>query len=130
MALDYYLTIQNPANEITPEQVRKALAAAFSLQTHEISGILIAPGLSVNVFKEDDEYEASLFGTPYPDVCVAFRVNKFEHYEKGANTMLKMVVWLMAFFNGDMVLSDDTEPVILRRISGKLVLNEDAEFWT
>ena len=72
MALDYYLTIQNPANEITPEQVRKALAAAFSLQTHEISGILMAPGLSVNVFKEDDEYEASLFGTPYPDVCVAF----------------------------------------------------------
>ncbi len=130
MALDYYLTVQNPANEITPEQVRRSLAAAFSLQTHEISGILMAPGLSVNVFKEDDEYEASLFGTPYPDVCVAFRVDKFEQYEKGANTMLKMVVWLMAFFNGDMVLSADTEPVILQRISGKLVLNEDAEFWT
>ena len=90
----------------------------------------MAPGLSVNVFKEDDEYEASLFGTPYPDVCVAFRVDKFEQYEKGANTMLKMVVWLMAFFDGDMVLSGDTEPVILQRISGKLVLNEDAEFWT
>ncbi|MDM8553048.1 hypothetical protein QUF72_23425 [Desulfobacterales bacterium HSG2] len=71
MALDYYLTIQNIGNEISPEQLRESLADAISFQINPISGILMKPGLTVNTFEEEE----SAFGSPWPDLCVAFRID-------------------------------------------------------
>jgi len=36
--------------------------------------------VTINVFDKDED---SLFGSCYPDVGVAFRLDKFEHYETG-----------------------------------------------
>jgi hypothetical protein len=130
MALDYSLTIQNTRDEIEPDQIRESLMCAFPLQNNPLSDLLVASGLSVNVFKEDDEDEESIFGAPFPDVCVAFRIDKFEHSEKGITTMLKIAIWLMSFFDEDMILFFDSEDVIFQRISGQLILNGAPEFWT
>jgi hypothetical protein len=75
-------------------------------------------GLTVNVFKEDDE--DSLFNSTYSDICVAFRIDKFERYETGMNTMLKMVIWFMSYFKGDMIFSFDSEKqTIFQRVSAQ-----------
>jgi hypothetical protein len=128
MALDYYLTIQNIDNKISPEQLRESLADAVSFQTNAISDILMKPGLTANVFEEDDEESA--FGSPCPDICVAFRIDKFEQYEKGVNAMLRAVFWLMSCLKGDMILTFDTEEVVFQRISGELMFSDDPEFWS
>jgi hypothetical protein len=126
MALDYYLVIQNTHNEIEPAIVMESLSQGFSLQKNQMSGFLIGVGVTVNVFKEDED---SLFGSPYPDICVAFRIDKFEHSEKGMNTMLKMVIWLMSYFKENMIFLLN-EQQIFQRMSSQLSLNNDAEFWS
>ncbi len=83
-------------------------------------------GLTVNVFKDDED---SLFDSAYPDICVAFRIDKFEHYETGMNTMLTMVIWFMSYFKGDMIFSFYGEQTIFQRISAQLRLNDAPEFW-
>jgi hypothetical protein len=128
MALDYYLVIQNHHNDIEPRQVIESLISAFSLQPNPSSDLLINTGISVSVFKEDDEDDESYFFSPYPDVCVSFRLDKFEHYETGMNTMLKIVIWLMATFNVDMVLFFN-EQKIFQRMASQLSINNDSEFW-
>ncbi len=127
MALDYYLVIQDINNEIEPAIVLESLSQAFSLQKNSMSGFLIGVGVTLNVFKEDDE--ESLFGSLYPDICVAFRIDKFEHHESGMKTMRKIVVWLMSYFNGDMRFLLN-EQQIFQRMSNQLSFNNDAEFWS
>ncbi len=127
MALDYYLVIQDINNEIEPAIVLESLSQAFSLQKNQISAFLIGVGVTINAFKEDDE--DSLFGSPYPEICVAFRIDKFEHYESGINTMLKIVIWLMSYFNGNMIFLLN-EQKIFQRMSSQLSLNNDSEFWS
>jgi len=126
MALDYYLTIQNLNHDIEPNQVLESLTSVFSLQTNPLSNLLMGVGFFVNVFKDDDD---SLFDNAYSDICVAFRIDKFEHYETGMNTMLKMVIWFMSYFKGDMIFSFDNEQTIFQRISAQLRLNDAPEFW-
>ena len=128
MALDYYLIIQNHNNEIEPRQVIESLTSTFSLQQNPLSDFRIAHGITVNVFKEDDEDDESYFGNSYPDVCVSFRLDKFEHYEMGMNIMLKIVIWLMANFNVDMILFFN-EQKIFQRMASQLSINNDSEFW-
>ena len=128
MALDYYLVIQDINNEIEPALVLESLSQALSLQKNKISGFLIGVGVTLNVFKEDDEYEDSIFGSPHPDICVAFRIDKFEHHESGMNTMRKIVVWLMSYFDGDMIFLLN-EQQIFQRMSNQLSLNNGSEFW-
>lgn len=113
MALDYYLVIQDINNEIEPALVMESLSQAFYLPKKPNSGFLIGVGVTINAFKEDDE--DSLFGSPYPDICVAFRID-FKYGESGINTMRKVVVWLMSYFNGDMRLFLN-EQQIFQRIS-------------
>jgi len=127
MALDYYLTIQNIGNKIYPEQLRESLADTISFQINPISGILMKPGLSVSTFEDDDEKSA--FGSPWPDLCVAFRIDKFGQHEKGLSGMLKALFWLTFHLDGDMIFSSDSEEVIFQRISGKLTLGDAPHFW-
>jgi len=124
MALDYYLIIQDINNEIEPTIVLECLSQSFFLQKNDLSGLLIGIGLTINAFKEDDEDSLS----PYPDICVAFRIDKFEHHESGMNTMLKIVIWLMSRFNGDMIFFLN-EQKIFQRLSSQLSLNNESEFW-
>ncbi len=128
MALDYYLIIQNKNNEIEPIQVMESLRQAFSLQQNQISGFLIGVGMTVNVFKEEDD--DSLFeNSSYPDICVSFRIDKFEHSETGMNTMLKMVIWLMSYLKENIIFLLDEQP-IFKRLSSQLSLNNEADFWS
>jgi len=127
MALDYYLVTQNVSNDIEPTIVLESLSQTFSLQKNQISGFLTGIGLTINAFEEDDE--DSFFDSPNPDVCVAFRIDKFEHYESGMNTMLKIVLWLMSYFNGNMIFFSN-EQKIFQRLSSQLSLNNDTEFWS
>jgi hypothetical protein len=130
MALDYYLEIQNQKNKIEPELLLEALISAFSPKTAQASGIFIDTGCIVNAFKMDDPYDESIFKSSYSDVCVSFRIDKFERHETGIETMLRAVVWFMSYLSADMHLAFDSDEVILQRVSGKLVLNDSPEFWT
>ncbi|QTA88281.1 Uncharacterized protein dnm_043230 [Desulfonema magnum] len=127
MASDFYLTIENINNVISPDHIRELLTSAFSLEIFQNSGILAAHGVSISIFREDDE--ASVFKNFYPDVCVSFRIDKFKQYDKGLDMMLKVVFWLMSHFEGDMILSRDDDEVLFQRISGKLIFSDDSEFW-
>ena len=128
MALNYHLIIQNNENEINLEQLQKSLESSFEVKT--TPSFLIRDELTIYISKNNDEYIKSLFGNPYPDISVAFRVRNGK-YEVGVITMLKIVTWLMSYLKKqDMVLLFNNEDVILQRISGSLVLNnEDPEFW-
>jgi hypothetical protein len=129
MALDYYLIIQNTNNEIEPIQVMESLRQAFSLQKNKISGFLIGVGMTVNVFKEDDDDDSLFDNSSYPDICVSFRIDKFEHSETGMNTMLKMVIWLMSYLKNNIIFLLDEQP-IFKRLSSQLSLNNEADFWS
>ncbi len=125
MALDYYLLIQNGNNKIEPATVMESLSQMFSVPKNP-SGFLTEVGVTINVFKENDD--DSFFGSAYPDICVAFHLDKFEHNETGMNLMLKMVIWLMSYFSGNMIFFFN-EQKIFQRMSSQLSLNEESEFW-
>jgi hypothetical protein len=120
--------IYNINNELEPGEVITSLSQIFNLEYNQISSLLTGIGLAVNIFKEDDEYETSIFNSQYPDICISFRIDKFENYEAGMNTMLKMVIWLMSYLKEDMRLSLN-EDQILQRISGNSNLNNESDFW-
>ncbi len=128
MALDYYLIIQNTNNEIEPIQVMESLCQAFSLQKNQLSGFLIGVGMTVNVFKEDEEDDSLFEGSSYPDICVSFRIDKFEHSETGMNTMLKMVIWFMSYLKENIIFLLEEQP-IFKRLSSQLSLNNETDFW-
>ncbi len=128
MALDYYLIIQNTNNEIEPDQVKESLRQAFSLQTNQISGFLISVGITINVFKEEEDEDSLFENSSYPDICVSFRIDKFEHSETGMNTMLKMVIWLMSYLKNNLIFLLDEQP-IFKRLSSQLSLNNETDFW-
>ncbi|MDM8553049.1 hypothetical protein QUF72_23430 [Desulfobacterales bacterium HSG2] len=44
--------------------------------------------------------------------------------------MLKAVFWLISHLDGDMIFSSDSEEIILQRISEKLTLSDEPQFWT
>jgi len=128
MALDFYLTIENINDTISPDHIRELLTSVFLPETCQDSDILISDGVAISIFREDDE--ESVFKNPYPDICVSFRVDKFEKYERGINMMLKAVFRLVSHFKSDMILSSDDEEIIFQRTSGKSAFSNDFEFWT
>jgi len=129
MALYYYLTIENINDELSPDHIRELLISVFFLEYYPDSGILMSDGAAVTVFREDDE--ESVFKNPYPDICVAFRIDKFRQYDKGLDMMVKAVSRLASYLDGDMSLSpDEEEEVLFQRISGELMFGDDPEFWS
>jgi hypothetical protein len=128
MALDFYLTIENINDDLSPDHIRELLASVFSLEYYPDSGILMSDGAAVSVFREDDE--ESVFKNFYPDICVAFRIDKFRQYDNGLDMMVKAVSRLVSHFDGDMILSSDDEEVLFQRISGELMFSDDPEFWS
>ena len=129
MALDYYLQVQNIDNRLNPQELLKSLASIFSFQVIKNSNTVIGLGFNIDVFYEDDEFDESMFNSFYPDICFAYHIDKFDQYEDGIGNMLKTVNWLLSYFDEDMILLFNGEQVILKRISNKLILNDDAEFW-
>jgi hypothetical protein len=86
--------------------------------------------LSVSVFDRTDEHDKSLFGSPYPDVCVAFRLDKFAPDDTGELEMLAMIRWLLDNIEAQAALVDYDGTVFLRRQAEGLFLNMSQEFWT
>lgn len=97
-ALDYYIIIRNNENKIRPDQIAESLKINFSLHMNNETGLLTGDGLTVNTFTEHDE-ESVFSNSPYPDVCVSFRIDKFESHEKGVAAMLNILFWLIRNVN-------------------------------
>jgi hypothetical protein len=120
MALDYYLTIPNRHNnQLEMERLRHSLASTGLLSFHPHSNFLIGTGVTVSMFVEEVE-EPSFWS---PDLCIAFRVDKFAQVE-GMNTLLQVVAWLLSHLDEDMKLLFDSEEVILQRIAGQVSVSQ------
>lgn len=129
MALDYCLLVRNPNNELEPTCLKKDLLSTFHFQDNQISDFLVTTGLTLSIFKKDDEYDKSFFNSSHPDICLSFRVDKFEQYEVGIITLLKTTSWLISHLNEDMILLFNNEYILLQKSADQLTLNEDPEFW-
>ncbi|MCP4353199.1 MAG: hypothetical protein GY795_47720 [Desulfobacterales bacterium] len=110
MALDYYIIIRNNENKIRPDQIAESLKINFSLNINETE--LTGDGLTLSAFKEEDE-ESVFSNSCYPDVCISFRIDKFESHEKGVAAMLNILFWLIRNVNEDMILYNEDQVMVL-----------------
>ncbi len=124
MTLDYYIIIRNNENKIRPDQIAES---NFSLHMNNETGLLTGDGLTLSAFKEEDE-ESVFSNSSYPDVCVSFRIDKFESNEKGVAAMLNILFWVIRNVNEDMILYNEDQ-AILQSISDKLIFEKKAWFW-
>ncbi|MCY1075049.1 SitI3 family protein [Archangium lansingense] len=65
-----------------------------------------------------------------PDLSVGFRLDpNSDEYEQGNRIMLRATMFLLEY-GRDGVLLFNGEHIVLQRLSGHLVLNEDSKNWT
>jgi len=90
--------------------------------------IVISSPDSVRELEKPALLETLLFSKIYP--YVEMRVEKLSGtQETGMNTMLKMVIWLMAYFKEDMIFLLN-EQNIFQRMSSQLSLNNNSAFFS
>lgn len=128
MALDYGLEL---ATDLKPAQVLRLLAEQLGLRWGDEDS-LIGPALWIRaVEKTQVGREIIEEGFHFiPDVFVLFRLSpNSEDYEQGHRVMLRATMLLLGH-GRDGVLLFNGEHIILQRIGGQLVLNEDSRNWT
>ena len=101
---------------------------AFVAENLFKSLIVISSPDSVRELEKPALLETLLFSKIYP--YVEMRVEKLSGtQETGMNTMLKMVIWLMAYFKEDMIFLLN-EQNIFQRMSSQLSLNNNSAFFS
>lgn len=128
MALEYKLDLATPLEP--PQLVAKLMAPPFGFEMRY--GRLIAPGVVVLAASETD-LGRSLVRDAYhiePTAYIKFRLDKFEEWEAGLHKTIRTSIDLMGIANCDGVLLFNGETVILMRIGGRLILNENHDFWS
>lgn len=129
MTIEFTLEIHNKDNNLLPDIILDYLYTGFNLERNKLSGILSGKGYTINSFLDNDIYRESSFGSQNPDLIVSFIIDKFDDHEIGINNMVKTVLAIMQKLKEDMILLFDDDEILLKRTSGSLVVNSDADFW-
>jgi hypothetical protein len=128
MALDYSLEL---STHLKPTQALDLLAERLGLQQSD-EAHLGGPGIWISAIRQT-QLGRSIIEEGFhfsPDLSVGFRLdpNSFD-YEKGKRLMLQSTLLLLEQAGKDGVLLFNGENIVLQRMGGKLLLNEDWS-WT
>lgn len=131
MAIDYFLTFIQFGSDANEAQVREFLLHEFPLVDHVDTKILTEPGLSVNVFIDDDT-DDSTDASNRPDLVISFRISKLEEDTRlGYQGMRRIVDQVVSSFDVDLRVGDELDQYIyLTKMAGKVVTkHQDHDFW-
>lgn len=129
MALSYRLHL---ATELKPLQ---ALNIAFTGSNLEWASSpdarLFGDGLLMGAYLEDDDDDRSMIEEAFgfiPTLSVWFRFTYSEDYGKSINTIFQVTMKLLSQeVSGDAVLLSNGEDIILQRLKGQLLLNDESK---
>ncbi|MGK7905374.1 MAG: SitI3 family protein [Hormoscilla sp.] len=128
MSLDYDLRI---VTDWEPILILEFLSKKLQLGWEE--GVrLFGPGIVLGVSRENERRQAfiqSMFGFA-PTVDVWFWLDKNEDYYLGKQTLLQAVMLLLSEMPGDAVLLINYETIVLQRIGGTLIFNQELGTWS
>ena len=128
MSLDYDLRI---VTDWQPMRILDFLSKKLQLGWEE--GVrLFGPGIVVGVVKENERRQAfiqSLFGFA-PTLDVWFWLDSTAEDDRGKQTLLQAVMLLLSEMPGDAVLLINYETIVLQRIRGTLIFNQELGSWS
>jgi len=128
MSLDYDLRI---VTDWEPMQTLELLLKKLQLEWGKDSRLL-GPGIVVGVLQEDERdksFMQSLFGFT-PTVDVWFWLDSTAEDDRGKQTLLQAVMLLLSEMPGDAVLLINYETIVLQRIRGTLIFNQELGSWS
>ena len=128
MALDYYIKMRNDDATFDSNAFLARLMSANTITRSEENNPIDWRGLTIKVVLIDDE--PSEFDGNYPDICIGFRLNKFEHLEYATRKMLAVTGWLLTVTEADFEMTFNSDEVLLRRKNKQLFIIAANEFWT
>lgn len=131
MAIDYFMTFHEFGSDANEARVREFLLHEFSFVDHVDTGILTKPGLSVNVFV-DDETDDLADASNHPDLVISFRISKHEENTRLRYIAMRRIVnRLVRSFDVDLHVGDDLDQYIyLTKVADKVVAqHQDHDFW-
>ncbi|XOF35017.1 MAG: hypothetical protein ACL93V_06930 [Candidatus Electrothrix sp. YB6] len=133
MAIDYFLTLHRFGSDANEVRVREFLLHEFPLTDHVDTGMLTGPGLSVNVFIDDDNVDGTTEGPKHPDLVISFRISKHElDTHLGYQGMRRIVDRVVRSFDVELRVGDEFDQYFyLTKTVGKVVTeHRDHDFWT
>jgi hypothetical protein len=132
MAIDYFLTLNKFGSDTNEARVREFLLHEFSLVDHSDTGIFTKPGLSMNVFVDDDTDDLT-DASSRSDLVISFRISKHEEDTcLGYIGMRHIIDRVVSSFDVDLSVGDEFDQyVYLTKVAGKVVAqHQDHDFWT
>lgn len=129
MAVEFSLVI---STDIEPIQALHIVFKKVGLEWRDSNTYLVGPGVLVSSIRKGALGQSVIeeaFGFR-PNISVFFRISPKEDYEKGRHTLLQATIELLRQVPGDAVLLFNGENIVLQRIGGQLVLNEEWGNWT
>ena len=129
MALDYTLSI---ATELDPLQALNIAFTGSNLEWASSSDArLFGDGLLMGAYLEDDDDGRSMIEEAFgfiPTLSVWFRFTYPEDYGKSINTIFQVTMKLLSQeVSGDAILLSNGEDIILQRLKGQLLLNDESK---
>jgi hypothetical protein len=119
------------STDMKPAQALSLIAGRFDLKWSD-DAHLIGPALWISAIELDRNMKLMIEeGFHFsPDLSVGFRIDtNSDDFEQGHRIMLRATMLLLEH-GGDGVLLFNGEHIILQRMGGQLVLNEDSRNWT
>jgi hypothetical protein len=131
VAIDYFLTLHKFGSNANEMRVRKFLLNEFQFVDNVDTRILTRPGLSVNVFIDDDTNDLA-DASNRPDLVISFRISKDkEDTRLGYLGMRSIVDLMVSSFDVDLRIGDEFDQYIyLTKVAGNVeVRHQDHDFW-
>jgi hypothetical protein len=128
MGLDSSLEL---STDLKPAQVLRLMAERFGLEWGD-DAHLRGPAVWVSAIEPNQDFKLMIEEAFHfrPSLSVGFRLDSnSDEYEEGNRVMLRATMLLLEH-GRDGVLLFNGEHIVLQRLSGHLVLNEDAKNWT
>jgi len=128
MGLDHSLEL---STDMKPAQALRLLAGRFGLEWGADSHLL-GPAVWVSAIEPEQDFKLMLEEAFQfrPGLSVGFRLDPNSgEYEEGNRIMLRATMFLLGH-GRDGVLLFNGEHIVLQRLGGHLVLNEDSKNWT
>jgi len=128
MALDYDLRV---CTSLDVSQIRNLLPTlAAGLKTSQASGTIVGTGVVISVSPESElgkQITKENYGLE-STALVSFRLDKFDGFEEGLKTTVKISLSLLRAAECDGLLLSNDIPVLMRK-EGKIVVNSGPGFW-
>ncbi|PTL85469.1 SitI3 family protein [Vitiosangium sp. GDMCC 1.1324] len=127
MAITYSLEL---ATDMTSAQALRLIAEHFGFKWSD-DNHLSGPSVSISAIEMTGSWrEIMEEGFHFsPELSVGFRISNLGNHEEGTRFMLRATMLLLDR-SRDGVLLCNGERIILQRLGGQLVLNEDEGCWT